>query len=210
MRDKEVFAFFMLLLHSSISGLATTFSITRTFISQYNAGPAYDYSECTVNEDGSLMQPLADPTLYDITLATKFSYSRDLCVQMCYQYGLGQHCNCLNYNTGIEPAGNMSYCLPPDVQPCEVDYRTNKYLNVEWYAHSCLHKCPLERSRASLPLTISSFIFPPSQLYANKTLADNSLLSTIRANQSDFINNKDKNLLRLVFYLDSLAYQRVE
>ena len=190
-------------------GLATTFSISRTFISQYNAGPTYAYSECTVNEDGTLMKSLADSTLYDLALATNYSYSHDLCMEMCYQHGLTQECNCVDYNTGIEP-GNMSYCFPPSVQPCEVQYRAEKYLHLEWFGPNCLEKCPIECSRASLPLTISSYVFPPSELYANRTLSANPVLSSLRANQSDFINNKDKNLLRLVFYLDSLSYQQVE
>ena len=191
-------------------GLATTFAISRTFISQYNAGPTYQYSECTVREDGSLMKPLADTTLYDLTIATNFRYTRDLCVQMCYQHGLIQECNCVDYNTGTQPSGNTSYCLPPSVQTCEAQYRADKFVGLAWVGPNCLEKCPIECSRASMPLTISSFVFPPSQLYANHTLGANSVLSSLRANQSDYINNKEKNLIRLVFYLDSLSYQQVE
>ena len=74
-------------------GLATEISVKRSEYNLFNKWP-YLYNECTVNKDGTLMQPLDDYTLYDYAISTNFKYTRGSCVLYCFNIVCAQQCNC--------------------------------------------------------------------------------------------------------------------
>ena len=189
-------------------GQEMSFSIKRSIFEQYNAWP-FTYSECSVDEKGELMQPLADSSLYDRLLESNFTYFRYACHELCYQTGIAEMCNCSCYQVRMN-VGDYDYCFPPATSACETKFREEKFFNFDWFAANCLTKCPLECSMPTLEGLLSSSVFPPSVLYADTALTNNAALYSLRANQSEFKTNKEANMLRLAFYYNSLSFTSVD
>ena len=197
-------------------GLATEFNIKRSFFTQYNTWP-FQYSECTVtDENNELMRPLDDPYLYDVTItqlpSTTFGYTRHTCYELCYQEGLAEYCNCSQYSIKMQVRANLTMCLPPMYGECEQTYRETKYYNDQFFYTNCMLRCPLECHKKVLEFTPYSYLYSPLEAVVEKefTAAGASELWRLRANQSEFQKNRAQNVLRLVFYYDSLSYLRVE
>ena len=189
-------------------GYSMSFSIQRSIYEQYNAWP-FTYSECSVDEKGELMQPLADSSLYDRFAQSNFTYFRYACLELCYQTGMAEMCNCSCYQVRMK-VGDYGYCLPPATSACETKFRDETFFNFDWFATNCLAKCPLECSKPRLENFLSTSVFPPSALYADKALSNSAALYSLRANQSEFKTNKEANMLRLEFYYSSLSYTSVD
>ena len=190
-------------------GHAMSFSIQRSIYTQYNAWP-YAYSECTVDERGELMRPLADSSFFDLlSRDSNSTYFRFTCYELCYQKIMAEMCNCSCYSIRVN-VGDYDYCFPPIVSECETKYRDEKFLNFDWFAANCLTKCPLECSKPTLDRFLSSYDYPPSALYADMAFKNNPTLYSLRANQSEFQESKQSNMIRLVFYYDTLSYVTVD
>ena len=189
-------------------GEVMTFSIKRSFYVQYNAWP-YAYSECTIDEHGELMQPLADRSFFDRVLEYNFTYFRFTCFELCYQKMMAEMCNCSSYEIRVT-VGDYDYCFPPTISECENKYRQEKFLNFDWFAANCLTKCPLECSSPTLEKYLASYEYPTSALYADTMFKANPTLYSLRASQSEFKTSKETNMLRLVFYYEKLNYVKVD
>ena len=91
---------------------------------QYNAWP-YEYSECTVNEDGSLIKPLDDRSLFDVVLSfSNYTYTRDTCYYICTQYLIVAACNCTYMKVDVK-IDNRNLCYTNDQFNCMRDFRIN-------------------------------------------------------------------------------------
>ena len=64
-------------------GFGITITVQRTTYKQFNEWP-YTYSTCTV-DGNTLLKPLNDSYLFDVTLATGYNYAQDTCVIFCNQ-----------------------------------------------------------------------------------------------------------------------------
>ena len=75
-------------------GMTYVVRVERTFYKQYNAWP-FAYSECGVDPDtGELLEPLVDRRLFDMTRATSYAYSQNVCIEACYLMLLVAECDC--------------------------------------------------------------------------------------------------------------------
>ena len=187
---------------------AMSFSIQRSIYTQYNAWP-YTYSECSVDEKGELMQPLVDSSLYDRLLESNFTYFRYACIELCYQKNIVERCNCSSYLFRMK-VGDFDNCFGSVFSKCERKFRDETFYNFDWFAPNCLEKCPLECSKPTLERFLSSYEFPPSPLYAEQEFSSNPTLFSLRALQSEFQTSRATNMLRLVFYYDTLSYVKVD
>ena len=61
-----------------------------------------------------------------------------------------------------------------------------------------------------MDFTPHTYFYPPTAANAEQNLAAAGRLWTLRANQSEFSSARTQNLVRLVFYLDSLSYTNVD
>ena len=192
-------------------GLATEFVIKRSFYTQYNAWP-FDYSECLVDEHDELLRPLDDPSLFELVTAQSpnFAYMRQVCYELCYQEGLAKRCNCSQYNIKMQVSSNLSQCLPPIYGACEQRFRETEFFRNEYFQQNCISRCPLECHKAQVDFTPHTYFYPPTAANAEQNLAAAGRLWTLRANQSEFSSARTQNLVRLVFYLDSLSYTNVD
>ena len=200
--------YYSMIPHIVSPGLATSFIIQRSIYTQYNAWP-FTYSECSVDERGKLMRPLSDNSFFDRLLESSFPYFRYTCFELCYQQSLAEMCNCSCYSFRVN-VGDYDYCFPPVFSDCETKFRDGKYLDFDWFAPNCLAKCPLECSNPTLDRFLSSYFFPPSALFADKVFKSSPTLNSLRANQSEFQTSKETNIIRLVFYYDTLSYVTVD
>ena len=199
--------YFTMTPHKVSPGQAMSFSIQRSIYEQYNAWP-YTYSECSVDEKGELMQPLADSSFFDRLLESNFTYFRYACFELCFQTNIAKLCNCSCYSFRVN-VGDYDYCFPPGNSKCERKFRDETFYNFDWFAPNCLEKCPLECSKPTLERFLSSYEFPTSPLYAEQEFSSNPTLFSLRALQSEFQTSRATNMLRLVFYYDTLSYVKV-
>ena len=192
--------------------MATDLAVSRSFYEQYNAWPAYAYSECTVSESGELMQPLADAELFEkiTTAATGYTYSRDVCVQFCYNKYLALECNCTSFVGGgrlYNPS--LAYCSPT-YATCETQFRFYEYARLSFFVDKCLSKCPLECNKAAYAIASRSFDFPGTgDVYVNNLLAANPSLVARRRNDTDYAANRAGNILQVRIFYETLAYTQV-
>jgi hypothetical protein len=64
-------------------GFGLTATLQRTSYRQFNEWP-FTYSSCTVNGN-TVLRPLNETFLFNSTLATGYTYSRDTCLLFCFQ-----------------------------------------------------------------------------------------------------------------------------
>ena len=188
-------------------GLATTIGISRQLVTQFNQWP-YKYATCTVRDDNTLIAPLANTSLFDAVKSIGYAYSRVGCSELCYRTNVYELCACNTYSmrNAVE---NASYCLSEEQKTCENDYQQKRFFNIDYFEPNCLSLCPLECTQASYEMDMATYSYPPSSLYTRRMFDANPTLTALRASQSDFKTNKEANLVRVVIYLDSLAYKSV-
>ena len=112
------------------------------------------YSACGVLDDNTLIESLFDRSIFDMVLATNYSYSRDICLKICNQVLNKQTCGCQTYD---------SYLLS-GTKLCEENVVCTLE-NVSAFDY-CMPRCPLECSQTVFRKTIHSYTYPTS--YFNK------------------------------------------
>ena len=127
------------------------------------------YSTCGVLEqDNELVVDVPDRSIFDMVLATNYSYSRDLCLLVFGQVLKRQACECQAYASYVLDEGNETLfcdtnlvCAPltatDEANTSAVDY--------------CMSRCPLECVRSAYTKTISTYALPASY-FADRYVLD--------------------------------------
>ena len=91
---------------------------------------------------------------------------------------------------------------------CESNFSTLLFFTNEYFQTYCEPRCPVECHKSILTKTIVSNIYPSSS--ASELLNSSNWFNAGRATQIDYINKKEKNILRIIIFLSSLSYTNVE
>ena len=118
----------------------------------YNQYPT-PYSDCQVLEDNTLTEDILDRSIFDMVLATNYSYTRDVCLIICNQLVNKESCGCQAYDNYI--LSGIEFCTEYFDSPCKQNISAFDY---------CMPRCPLECSRPAYRKQISTFTYPPSYL----------------------------------------------
>ena len=112
------------------------YSLFRLDRNSYSQLPQ-PYSNCLVLEDNTLTVPLANRTMFDLTVEQGYAYTQQYCINICVQVWINKICDC---NLEIYPykVSNKPYCVTKE---CSVLY------NQEILA-DCKSLCPLECSKS--------------------------------------------------------------
>ena len=195
-------------------GMTYVVRVERTFYKQYNAWP-FAYSECGVDADtGELMEPLADRRLFDMTRATGYAYSQNVCIEACYQMLLVAECGCHTFTSLFRfttETTNVSFCEPEHA--CMNAMASKLRTDFDYLSVNCLRRCPLECASSRLVTSVVTSGWPPSAAYAKSNLASNARLAERRATQADYVKAStfpSFNLARLMFYYETLSVTQIE
>ena len=151
----------------------------------YNQYPT-PYSDCQVLEEGNeLLGDLADRKVFDLTLATNYSYSRDACLTICAQMLNKEACGCQVYENYLLRDGTEFYkagftCVT----------------NASDAFDFCISRCPLECSRPEYQKVISKYIYPTN--YFDKY---ESVLNLTK----DFVGNQLNDIDMAKFMYDTFV-----
>ena len=148
-------------------GLASKISVKRNVLARFNAWP-YLYNECTLNKDDTLMQPIADSSLYDYAISTNFTYTRDSCILYCFNRLCAQRCNCTTVWSTNRLSG-YSPCNDWQQLDCVSPFYYKEFLFGDFVARNCYSLCPLECNTRWFDKFSSLYAYP-DQLYVAETL----------------------------------------
>ena len=184
-------------------GVGLSIAVKRYVSTQFNQWP-YEYSECTVNADNSLIRPLEDTSFVEATIRLNSSYTRDACLYLCSQLVIAEACNCTNYYMDGLKLDNYEYCLTVAQTTC-----VNKvYVAITFgglASRKCYEKCPLECHKKFYNIFLSGYNYPTQQ-YADQVLSKNEKLVDAYSNLYDFTHNLVNNAVQFMVYYDSLSY----
>ena len=111
------------------------------------------YSDCQVLENNELIEDLLDRSIFDMVLATNYSYSRDICLTICKQQLNKEVCGCQLY-------GNY---LLNGTELCRLDIMFENFCTFQGDANSfCMPRCPLECSRSDYRKQINAYTYQSS------------------------------------------------
>ena len=187
-------------------GYAMKLKVARSVFSQFNGWP-YKYSWCNVDGNNQLFEPIPDPTLYNYSLSTNFTYNQDSCLLYCAQYYTVQVCNCsapwINYDiSGYET------CLLKDSE-CINHFYYSVFNLGDYILEHCLDKCPLECDVHRFDNYQSIYAYP-DPLYLENSLKKNQNLISRYSNQTDFSQNLAANVVKFSVFYDTLSYIHVD
>ena len=177
----------------------------------FNAKYPHPYSECTVQEDGSLVLPLADASLFELAAATNYSYTQNTCIKYCLQQLFVEQCGCysLTIKENLIDVDNTSACLTSAQRECISDKYT-ALMSGTLIGEYCLPKCPLECSTSEIVTSNSFYTYPFTSAYVSNILMTNPYLNTYYSDQNDYVYNLAGNVVRFEVLYESLTYTRIE
>ena len=180
-------------------GFAYDITVQRSFYKNFNQWP-YLYSECTVNEDGTLIKKLLDSSIFDkVSQYTDFRYTRNTCNQYCFQVLNTQIYNCSDY---------FNFFQIPGYDYCGSDITPISQANPENYVRDyCLARCPVECFQQILDCYTSSANYPASQKYADSIYPN---LAAEHANETDYTLYFTHNIVKFSVFYDRLSYKLIE
>ena len=160
------------------------------------------YSDCTVNDDNSLSEPLKDSSLFDFIIKSNYSYSREYCYGLCEQMIVAKTCNCINfYNMFRIP--NYKICKTSDETMC--GYKSMvRTMEPNFYIINCLDKCPLECFEQKYKFLETFSNYPTINDLTR--MEDDNLISEKFKNYTDFKDYLSDNIVKMSIYYDSLSY----
>jgi hypothetical protein len=182
-------------------GIINSIRLNRNSYSQYQ----YPYSDCTVLDDNTLVVPLDDPSMFELTLLTNYTYTRQYCLSICQQVWTARTCGCSGYYV-FYVVSNTSLCV--DGMRC-ADQQVGANMTVSEY---CNPLCPLECSAtligidyAGLPLNggylsgseaVMNFDFSKDSPSFNENEAqyvyDNVVVIDIRYTSTEYIATSEE------------------
>ena len=184
------------------AGFDVTLQASPFVYKQFNQWP-YGYSDCTVNEDNTLLKPLDDTTIFDYLRAENIKYTRESCLNVCFQQFLAEKCDCIDFWLNVTIPG-YDYCLDKKAD-CSSDFYYYVFVVNDFVANNCIEKCPAECVTRGNSYKLSYRHYPQSAY--EKTLQSNDMLISKYANQTDFKYNLAQSVLKVTVRYDSLSYK---
>ena len=165
---------------------------------------AYPYSNCTNDQD--ILKKI-DRNFYESILKHNFTYTKNDCMDYCYQKHLSFYCKCNDYSSGffIE---NYTSCFTQEQNECLNEFYYKIFTNFSFIEANCLDICPLECVKTQYDPYISSLVYP-TNLIRDLLRDDESLIKKF-SNQTNFVNDLEKNILKVTIYYDTLSYIKYE
>ena len=188
------------------TGLDVTVQASPHIYKQFNQWP-FGYSDCTVTDDNKLLKSLSDPSIFDYVCAENVKYTRESCINICYQQLLAKQCDCIDFWPNVTIAG-YDYCFDTKAECSETFYYT-VFITEDFVTKHCLDHCPAECVRRTITNQLAFQRYPKAS-YVEHTLKTNQMLINKYANQSDFEYNLARNVIRVNIRYDSLAYKETE
>ena len=116
------------------------------------------YSDCSMLGDNTLVAPLDDGSVFDLVVATGYSYTRNTCFMVCRQVLVTQTCGCNSYD--------INYRLP-NFDTCEQENNTlssggcmtSLKANITFITDYCFPRCPLECRKSFFKTAISEYTY---------------------------------------------------
>ena len=187
------------------AGFDVDLQATSYIYKQFNQWP-FGYSECTVGEANTLVRPLDNASIFDRLRAENMMYSRESCLNICFQQLLAKRCGCIDFWPNVTIAG-YDYCLDAAAD-CSYDFFFNVFATHDFVTRNCLDQCPAECVTRGIYPQLSYRRYPQGS-YAEKMLKTSHMLVSKYANQTDFESNLTKSVLRVTIRYHSLAYKEI-
>ena len=183
------------------AGWHTHITVVRTVYEQFNEFP-YEYNECTVRADNTLLKPLADTSLFAKIVATNLTYTHDACLLACYQELVSRVCNCTVYWVDFRIDGYET-CFG-EQHVCAFYFFFDVYSVGNYKETKCKSKCPFacDLHRFDHFQSIESY---PTEHYLANTLRTNPMLVSRYANQSDFEHNLARNVVKFSVNYEAMS-----
>ena len=109
---------------------------------QFNEWP-FAYSECTVDEANALLKPLANANIFErLTRVEHIKYTRESCLNVCFQQLLAEHCGCIDFWPNVT-IGGYDYCLDARAE-CSYEFYYNVFATEDFVTRNCIDLCPAE------------------------------------------------------------------
>jgi hypothetical protein len=182
------------------SGLETNIQVER-FV--YNQLPQ-PYSKCNLEITEMNNINAFDSDFYRTMLSTNYSYSRESCLDICYQIYLNESCNCFDYSVSFR-FPDMKICHNKQQFDCTNNFYYNKFILNDFIDVNCLKKCPMECTKMKFNNYLSYSTYP-SDFYVNSIRNEKTFSKYFSMNhKNDFDMNLKNNLVKLNVFYDSLS-----
>jgi hypothetical protein len=159
----------------------------------------YPYSNCSSHES------IVDPYVLNLISYLNYSYSQEMCIEMCYLINLKAKCNCTqNWNNFKFPDQNVSLCLDKQQQNCDTNFYKNEFITDDYIIQNC--NCPLECKKVIYDTFITNSKYP-TKFYTDALRNDQSFVK--RFSNSTRFDDLEQDLLRINIYFDSLSYLEI-
>jgi len=164
----------------------------------------YPYNECLIDTYADT-PTLYDSILYNLIIASNFSYSQKSCFNQCYQQMVIKSCMCYDVSyttlfTGERP------CLTIDDYNCfkliYEDFTNSNPIDI------CGNLCPLECNTMQFLMTKSSLSYP-SKSYADYFVQNNPNVQNLFPNVSVTYEIINENFARAAVYYQTNIYQHI-
>lgn len=182
----------------------TSFETSLVFNRAHREFLPYPYNECEIDTYADTPTPY-DSVLYNLIIASNFSYSQKSCFNQCYQQMVIQSCMCYD----------VSYTsLFDDVRPCLTidDYNCFEIITNSFMTSNpndiCGDLCPLECNTIQFKMDKSSLSFP-SQSYADFFIQNNPNVQSLFPGVNLTYEIIRDNFARTAVYYQKNIYQRI-
>ena len=172
-------------------------TLKRNTYNQYQ----HPYSECSVLEDNTLVEPLDDRSIFDRVVNTGYSYSRKLCYDVCTQFLITRTCGCNSFKLSYQEKG-FGLCTDNDDINCFIHFKFNITIILEF----CLPRCPMECHRSFF--TTSTVQYQYDKNYFNSYLNSFNFHNDV-PNDTDLSEYAYNNMVELKINYDTFSYLEV-
>jgi hypothetical protein len=183
---------------------ATGYETSLVFNRAHREFLPYPYNECEIDTNAD--PPTSyDSVLYNLIIASNFSYTQKTCFNLCYQQILIQSCFCYdvsyaNYFTKVRP------CITYDDYICLKPIYEN-FLNSN-PNDLCGSLCPLECNTIKFIMNKASLAFPAPS-YADYFAKNNPAMQNLFPGVNVSYEVIRDNFARAAVYYQRNAYQRI-
>ena len=160
----------------------------------------YPYSNCSSHES------IVDPYVLNLISYLNYSYSQEICIEMCYLINIKRICNCTqNWNNFKFPDQNVSLCLSKKEQECDSNFYNKQFISDDYISKNC--NCPLECKKVIYDTFITNAKYP-TKFYTDSLRNDQMFMKRF-ANTTHEFDDLDQDLIRINVYFDSLSYLKI-
>lgn len=145
-----------------------------------------------------------DSEFYRILLRTNYSYSRESCLDICFQKFLNESCNCTDHTVSFR-LPNTKICHERFQFDCTSNFYFEKFILNDFIDRNCLKHCPMECTKMKFNNYLSYSTYP-NNFYVESIRNEERLFNQFSLNHTnDFLTNLNENIVKLNVFYDSLS-----